>query len=230
MAKLSTGFQPLDKLLGGGIESNTITEVYGEAGSGKTNMALLLTKTCALLGKKVIYIDTEGISLERLEQIAGNDFEKVMEEFRHAQPYSMKEQEKAVKQAVKVAESGKIGLIVVDSISGFYRLDLGTDEESSGVRSLTSQMIGLLTASRRYGVPVFITNQVYTDRERREYRPIGGHIVDHYAKTIIRLDRLHGGKRRAVLMKHRSKREGDYALFRIVERGFEEVEKSSDLE
>jgi DNA repair protein RadB len=188
-------------------------------------MALLLAKSCTLSGKKVIYIDTEGISIERLKQISGEDFSKVFEEFRHTQPYSMKEQERAVKQAIKIAESGKVGLIVVDSISGFYRLDLGTDEESSGVRSLTSQMIGLLTASRRYEVPVLITNQVYTDRERKEYRPIGGHIVDHYAKTIIRLERMGKGIRKATLMKHRSKKEGDSVLFRIVERGFERVEK-----
>ncbi len=187
-------------------------------------MALLLTKSCALQGKKVIYIDTEGISIERLKQISGDDFDRVLGELRHTQPYSMKEQEKAVRQAIKIAESGKIGLIVVDSITGFYRLDLGTDEESSGVRSLTSQMIGLLTASRRYNIPVFITNQVYTDRERREYRPIGGHVVDHYAKTIIRLDRLEGSKRRAVLMKHRSKKEGEHIIFRIGEKGFEEIE------
>ncbi len=183
-------------------------------------MALLLTKSCALQGKKVIYIDTEGISIERLRQISGDDFDRVMGELRHTQPYSMKEQEKAVRQAIKIAESGKIGLIVVDSITGFYRLDLGTDEESSGVRSLTSQMIGLLTASRRYNIPVFITNQVYTDRERREYRPIGGHIVDHYAKTIIKLERMGKGTRKATLMKHRWKGEGDSVVFKIVENGF----------
>ena len=146
-----------------------------------------------------------------------------MDELMHTQPYSMREQERAVKQAIKMAESGKIGLIVVDSITGFYRLDLGTDEESVGVRSLTSQMIGLLTVSRRYDVPVFITNQVYTDRERREYRPIGGHIVDHYAKSIIKLERMGKGIRRAVLMKHRSRPEGAHIRFKIGESGFEEV-------
>ncbi len=225
---MSTGFGPLDALLGGGIERNTITEVYGEAGSGKTNLALLLTKSCILQGKKAFYVDTEGVSIDRLKQISGSDFEKVASDFMHTQCYSMKDQEKSVQSALRALESGKIGLIVVDSISGFYRLDLGTDEESGGVRSLTMQMIGLLTEARRYGVPVLITNQVYTDRERREYRPIGGHIVDHYAKTIIRLDKINGGKRRAVLMKHRSRKEGDFVIFRIAERGFEEVGGQDD--
>ena len=225
---MSTGFGPLDALLGGGIETNTITEVYGEAGSGKTNLALMLTKSCALQGKKVFYVDTEGISIDRLKQMSGDDFQNVASEFMHTQCYSMKEQEKSVQGALKALESGKIGLIVVDSISGFYRLDLGTEEESGGVRSLTMQMIGLLTDARRHGVPVLITNQVYTDRERREYRPIGGHIVDHYAKTIIRLDKMSRGRRRAVLMKHRSRKEGDFVVFRIAEKGFEEVEEQED--
>lgn len=223
LKRISSGFKALDDMLGGGIEQDAITEIYGEAGSGKTNLAIIVSKAVAVGGKKIVYIDTEGISAERVEQISGDQLEKVTSSMMITQPYSMKEQERAVMQAVKMAGSEKVGLIVVDSITGFYRMELGTDEESGSMHSLTKQMITLLTLARRYEIPVLITNQVYTDRERREYRPIGGHVVDHYAKAIIRLDRLGKGKRRAVLIKHRSREEGLYVKFRICSGGFEAI-------
>ena len=69
MKRLKINCKPLDDLLGGGIESKSITEVYGEAGSGKTNLCLQLSRECAKNGKKVDYIDCEGVSLERLNQL-----------------------------------------------------------------------------------------------------------------------------------------------------------------
>ena len=63
---LSLGCQSLDALLGGGLESGIITRVYGEAGTGKTNLCLQAARECVLSGKKVAYIDTEGVSVERI--------------------------------------------------------------------------------------------------------------------------------------------------------------------
>ncbi len=227
LERIPTGFALLDDVLGGGMDPETITEVYGEAGSGKTNLAMLLTRSVLRGGKKVIYIDTEGISMERLEQVCGDDFEWMMQELIIRQVYSLPEQERAVSRAIEmVGKSDRIGLIVVDSMTGLYRLDLGTDMESGSMRSLTKQMIGLLTAARKHEIAVLITNQVYTDRQRGEYRPIGGHVVDHYAKTIIRLDRLRDGRRRAIVMKHRSVPEGAHTEFRIDGSGFAPVQKS----
>ncbi len=224
---IPTGFPPLDGILGGGLDSETITEVYGEAGSGKTNMAMMLTRSVVQGGKKAVYIDTEGISVERLRQICGKDFEWMIEEMMIRHVYTLAEQERAVERAVSAAETGKVGIIVVDSMTGLYRLDIGTDMESGSMRSLTKQMINLLNAARKNEIAVLITNQVYTDRQRGEYRPMGGHVVDHYAKTIIRLDKLRDGKRRAVILKHRSVPEGRYAEFRIVEDGFGPVDGKS---
>ena len=219
--RIPTGFSPLDEILGGGIDPETITEVYGEAGSGKSNLAMMLSRSVLQGGKKVVYIDTEGMSLDRFQQICGEDFDWMMEEMMIRHVYSLSEQEKAVERAMDIVEkSGKVGLIVVDSMTGLYRLDIGTDMEGGSMRSLTKQMINLLTLARKHEVAVLITNQVYTDRQRGEYRPIGGHVVNHYAKTIIRLDRLGDGRRRAVVMKHRSVQEGRFAEFRIVEDGF----------
>ena len=77
---ISTLCQPLDDLLGGGFDDDTVSELYGEGGSGKTNICLVLARNVARSGKKVVFIDTEGVSLERLRQICEEqgDFEMVL--------------------------------------------------------------------------------------------------------------------------------------------------------
>jgi len=68
--KYSTGCKSIDELLGGGFESGTVTQLYGEAGSGKTNICLQAAVECAKKGESVIFIDSEGFSPERFLQIA----------------------------------------------------------------------------------------------------------------------------------------------------------------
>ena len=58
--------EAFDELLGGGIESGAVTELFGEGGAGKTTICLQLTRNCVLNGKKPIFIDTEGVSFDRL--------------------------------------------------------------------------------------------------------------------------------------------------------------------
>lgn len=66
---LATGCAPLDGLLDGGLESDAITLVFGEGGSGKTNLALQCARQVAMAGKRVGYVDTEGVSSIRLRQV-----------------------------------------------------------------------------------------------------------------------------------------------------------------
>src|SRR5439155_753931 len=75
--KVALGSRALDDLLGGGVEEGCITLLHGEAGSGKTNFCLQLARNVVRAGRKVIYIDTEGVSLDRLQQICGDDFDVV---------------------------------------------------------------------------------------------------------------------------------------------------------
>lgn len=92
--KIPIDCKPLDELLGGGIESGSLTSLYGEAGSGKTNICLQLARNVVLSGKKVVFIDTEGVSFERLKQICSQDFDKVTKGILFFTPYSLEEQEK----------------------------------------------------------------------------------------------------------------------------------------
>jgi len=217
MKRLQLKCKPLDDLLGGGIESNTITEVYGEAGSGKTNLCLQVSRECVASGKKVAYIDTESVSIERIGQICkGYDYKKMLSNILFFAPTSFEEQEKMIYNAIKVDD---VGLIVVDTFNMFYRIKIEDDEEGAN-RSLNRQMTNLQLAARKKDLYVLIAGQVY-GIENDDVKPFAGRGVEHMAKTILKLERVSTGRRRATIVKHRSQPEGKKAFFNITGKGLE---------
>lgn len=215
--------ESLDNLLGGGIESGSLTSLYGEAGSGKTNICLQLARNVVMNGKKVIFIDTEGASLKRLEQICGENFNKVTKDILFFTPYSLEDQEKNVEDAVHLVEAKEdIGLIILDSATVHYRATFGEEYEADGRKSLGRQVNLLLQISRKKDIPVVITTQVYTDTKTNTFEPIGGHALMHYAKAIIKLEKFgNGGLRKAIIRKYRWRPEGISAEFKLTENGVE---------
>jgi DNA repair protein RadB len=211
----------LDALLEGGVESSCVTLLYGEAGTGKTNLCLVLARNVALQGKKVVYLDTEGISLDRFRQICGENFDKVLKSVLFFEASSFDEQEKMVDKAIKLAEgNAEVEMIIVDSVTMFYRLT-SQQEDRNERRSLTSQSIKLLGVARKRDIPVVLTSQVYTDVKSGTYESLGGHPLQHNAKTIIRLDRVGPGRRRAIVMKHRNIAEEASTDFRLSNSGID---------
>ncbi len=217
MTLLSLGCKPLDELLGDGLESGIITRIYGEAGSGKTNFCLQAARECIRSGKRVAYIDTEGVSVERLRQICVDcDYKRVLRDILFFTPTSFESQEQMICDAI--ATKG-IGLIVVDTITMFYRLNLEDDREG-GIRSFTRQVTNLQVAARQKNLFVIITEQVYTDKAG-EVKPFTNRDAEHMTKTILRFDRKGIGQREATIIKHRSQPEGKKASFRISTIGLE---------
>jgi len=220
--RLPLGCPAIDELLGGGIESGTITLLYGEGGSGKTNWCLQATREVAKKGQKVIYIDTEGVSLERLCQLSGDKYKDIVSNILFFEPNTLEEQKDAIEKSQRIIEGETpVGLLVLDSATIYYRVLFGTDAEDSGRTSLVSQMTRLLVLARKKELPVLITTQVYTDSSKNSYEPIGGHAFLHTAKAIIKIEKCENGRRRATLMKHRSLREGKSVLFMIGAEGLE---------
>ncbi len=219
MTRIPVGAKALDGLLGGGLEAGAITLLFGEAGSGKTNICLQIARNVVLSGRKVVYIDTEGVSMERLKQISGDDYEKVVKNILFFEPHSFGDQEKIVDKAVKLAEGAAgVGVIILDSATIHYRLTRNDDEK--GMRkSLSPQLAKLLVVARNVQIPVLLTSQVYTDIDKGTFEPLGGHVLLHNAKAIIRLDKVGASSRRAVIMKHRHLEEGRRADFRLTNSG-----------
>jgi len=220
--RLSTGIPSVDRLLGGGLETDSVTEIYGEGGSGKTLFCLDVGTRVARDGRWVFYIDTEGVSVDRLRAIAGDGLEKILKRFLLSTPKSLEEQGRAVATACALAREGKrpVGLLVVDSATFYYRLSLSGSDEDDARQALSLQLADLVSTALRAQIPVVITNQVWRSLREGTLQPLGGSFLNHAAKTILRFDRLLGARRRAVLVKHRSLPEGT-ADFHITGTGLE---------
>jgi DNA repair protein RadB len=220
--RLAFGVPALDALLGGGLETDTVTEVYGEGGSGKSVLCLHLTSRVALAGQWVLYVDTEGVSLERLEALAGPRLNEALQRILLARAHSLPEQDQAVATAASLARDGRrpVGLVVVDSLAFFYRLAAAGEDADEGRESLLGELAELVSVAAEVQVPTLFTNQVWRNLRDGQLEPLGGSFVNHAAKTILRMDRLEDDRRRVVLVKHRSRPSGAAAI-RITAQGLE---------
>ena len=224
MGKISTGSSSLDLFLQGGYDDDIITTVYGTSGAGKTNLCLLAVVKVAESGKKVIFIDTEGgIAIERIKQLS-NNFHQVLENLIFFHPVNFEEQ-KEIFEGIRSLITDNVGLIVVDSISMLYRLELGRSEEVYDVNSSLGKQIGVLVEiSRRRKIPVLLTNQVYADFDKRDQvKMVGGDLLKYGSKCLLELQRFENC-RGVILRKHRSMPEGIELRFKIVEKGIEVVD------
>ena len=224
MGKISTGSSSLDVFLQGGYDDEIITTIYGTSGVGKTNLCLLAVVKVAESGKKIIFIDTEGgIAIERIKQLS-DKFHMVLENIIFFHPVNFEEQ-KEIFDNLRSFITENVGLIVVDSISMLYRLELGKSEEVYEVNSSLGKQIGILVEiSRRRNIPVLLTNQVYADFDKRDQvKMVGGDLLKYGSKCLLELQRF-ANCRGVVLRKHRSMPEGKELKFKIVEKGIEVVE------
>ncbi|QCJ46198.1 DNA repair and recombination protein RadB [Haloprofundus sp. MHR1] len=228
---LSTGCAPLDDLLGGGLERGTVTQVYGAPAAGKTNVALSAAVDVAAAGGTVVYIDTEGLSIDRFRQLveARTDDEQAFEDVASrvivTEAYDFAEQEEAVRDAEEFAD--RADLVVLDSATGFYRLERTIEGGESGesLRRVARQVTHLLSLARKHDIAVVLTNQVFTDPDTDRTRALGGNTLEHWTGVVVRLDRFRGGNRRATLEKHRAKAAGESVTFRITGTGLEATEE-----
>lgn len=228
---VSTGCGPVDDLLGGGLERGTVTQVYGPPASGKTNLALSTAVATAAAGGMAAVVDTEGISLDRFEQLVephatGEEtVETLTERIVVTSAHDFDEQEDAIRDLADLAS--QLELVVVDSLTGFYRLArTGDAEAGDALRQVASQVTHLLSLARKHDLAVLVTNQVFSDPESDAVRALGGNTLEHWTGTVLRIDRFRGGNRRVTLEKHRSRAEGETARFRITDAGLEGVDEA----
>jgi len=218
--RISTGSFDLNDWLCGGYECDVITMVAGGPGSGKTNFGILSACSQAKDGEKVIFIDTEGgFSTDRVKQIVGENYKKILKNILLLEPTNFAEQKKVFVNLLGKIKKEHVKLIVVDGMAMLYRLELGDaiesgeDEKIKQVnREVARQMRVLAEISRKQKIPIIITNQVYTkflsDEETKKgveqkVNIVGGNLMRYWSKCIIRLEN-NSNRRKAILMKHRS--------------------------
>ena len=218
--KIMTGSFDLNKWLEGGYEKEVITLFYGPAASGKSNFVTLAACHQAKKNKKIIFIDTEAsISLDRIKQISGDIPEYVLKNIIILKPTNFKEQKNAFYTLLKeIKESKNIGLIIVDSITMLYRLELA-EAQKQGIEKvreinaeLAKQMKALYEIARKREIPVLITSHVYNEflseqdwleGKQPEVNIVGGDLLKYWSKCIIELQNK-GNKKKAIIKKHRS--------------------------
>ncbi len=232
MRKISTGSGVVNGLLGGGIETQAITEFFGEFGSGKTQLCHQLAVNVQLpeekngLGKSAFYIDTENtFRPERIIQMSeavGADPTAVLDNIIVARAYNSDHQVLMTEKAEDAIKEKNIGLIVVDSLTSHFRADYaGRGMLADRQQKLNRHMHHLQRLSDIYNLAVVVTNQVMA---RPDFFfgdptvPIGGHVVGHSSTFRIYLRKSKGGKRVARLIDSPNLPEGE-AIFSVSKDG-----------
>ncbi|KAF7730675.1 recombinase rad51 [Apophysomyces ossiformis] len=205
---ITTGSKDLDRLLGGGIETGSITELFGEFRTGKTQLCHMLAVTCQLpiasggAEGKCLYIDTEGtFRPNRILSAAtrfGMDSEETLNNIACARAYNSDHQSALLLQASAMMAEARFSLLVVDSAIALYRTDYsGRSELSARQMHLARFMRSLQRLTDEFGVAVIITNHVVAQPDGAAAmfnadpkKPTGGNIVAHASCTRLKMEEI----------------------------------------
>jgi len=235
--RLTSGSKALDRILDGGLETQTITEFYGEYGSGKSQICHQLCVNVQLpperggLNGAALYVDTENtFRTERIVQMSrhlGLDPTEVVKNIIYAEAYTSDHQIFLLENADQVIKENNVKLIIVDSLTAHFRSEyIGREMLASRQQRLNKHMHKLIGLARAFNAVAVVTNQVMAKPDvffGDAVHPIGGHIVGHTSHTRLYLRRAaHGPVRIARLVSSPYLPEGE-EIFKITENGIEDV-------
>jgi DNA repair protein RadA len=242
VSRLTTGSKKLNVLLGKGIETQSITEFYGEYGSGKSQIAHQLCVNVQLPPEKgglnggALYIDTENtFRTERIAPMAhyvGLDADEAFKKIILAEAYTSDHQMFLLENADKIIKENNVRLIVVDSLTAHFRSEyIGRESLAERQQKLNQHMHKLIKLARAFNAVALVTNQVMASPDvflDEAVRPIGGHIVAHTSHTRIFLRKAKRGPVRiARLVSSPYLPEGE-CLFKITEDGIVDLEEEEE--
>jgi DNA repair protein RadA len=237
VSRLTSGSKIVDRLLGGGLETQTITEFYGEYGSGKSQICHQLCVNVQLPPEKgglngaALYVDTENtFRTERIVQMSrhlGLDPEQVVKNIIYAEAYTSDHQMFLLENADEVIKQNNVRLIIVDSLTAHFRSEyLGREMLAPRQQKINKHMHKLIRLARAFNAVAVVTNQVMAKPDvffGDAVHPVGGHVVGHTSHTRIYLRRAsHGPVRIARLVSSPYLPDGE-EIFKITENGIEEA-------
>ena len=233
--KLTSGTSAMDELLGGGFETQSICEVFGEFGSGKTQIGHQLAVNTILptsqggLNGEVFYIDTEyTFRPERIAQMAeavGMDPQDALDRIHVARAYNSAHQMLLVDEIKRMAKSIDVKLVIVDSLTSHFRAEfVGRGMLASRQQKLNKHLKELKQLSDVQNALILVTNQVMSNPAALWGDPtkaIGGHIVGHASTFRLYLRKSKGGRRIARLIDSPNLPEGE-AVFTVTAEGLKD--------
>ena len=237
VARLTTGSKALDKLVDGGLETQTITEFYGEYGCGKSQFCHQLCVNVQLplekggLNGGVLYIDTENtFRLERIVQMSthlGLDPEEVVKNIIYAEAYTSDHQMFLLENADEIIKANNIKLIIIDSLTSHFRSEyIGRETLASRQQKLNKHMHKLTSLARAFNAVAVVTNQVMAKPDQffgDAIHPIGGNIVGHTSQTRIYVRRASHGPIRIVRLVSSPYLPDGEEILKVTENGIEDV-------
>lgn len=233
IGRITVGSTAFDELIGGGIETQAITEVFGEFGSGKSQISHELAVTVQLppekggLDAECVFIDTENtFRPERIEQIANGfemDMDEVLQKIHIARAFNSSHQILMAEKVNELIQSGtNIRLVIVDSLTAHFRAEyVGREALASRQQKLNQHLHTLQNIANTYNTAVFVTNQVQARPDAFFGSPtkaIGGHVLGHAATYRVWLKKGLAGKRIARLVDSPHLPEGE-SVFKITTEG-----------
>ena len=232
LGRISTNAKTLDELLGGGLETNAITEAYGKFASGKTQLSFQLSVNAQLpldkggLGGAVLFIDTEGtFRPERIEAIAKAkelDPEQTLNNIKVVRASTTEQQVLSIERADKLVRDENIKLIIVDSMMALFRSEfIGRGALGERQQKLNSHIHKLQSLADTYNLAVYVTNQVMDNPAilfGDPTTPVGGNIMAHAATTRLYMRKSKEEKRIIRLVDSPNMPEGE-AVIKITATG-----------
>jgi DNA repair protein RadA len=239
IGRISTGTNCLDLLFDGGVETQALTEVYGEFGSGKTQFCHTMCvnvqkpKEQGGLEGGVLYIDTENtFRPERIVTIAksfGMEPEKVLDNIIVARAYNSAHQILILEEAGPIIEENKIKLIVADSAAGLFRAEyLGRGTLSERQQRLNKFVHLLVRTAEAYNCAAIATNQVMASPDvffGDPTRPIGGNVVAHTSTYRVYFKK--SGKKRIARMVDSPHHPEQEVIFALTEAGVSDPDEET---
>ena len=236
MLRCTTGSERLDEMLGGGVETQALTELIGEYGTGKTQLCMMLAVTAQLppekggLGGNVAFIDTEGTFMpERIYQIAearSLDPNKIANNILVARAYNSSHQGLLIDHLFTDVPENNVKLVVVDSMISHFRGEyIGRDNLAERQQKLNMYLHKLIRLAEAYNIAVVITNQVQANPAQyfgSPIHPAGGNVMAHACTHRVMIKKGSRGTRVARVI------DSPYlpdkpAYFIITERGIEDI-------
>jgi len=230
--KLSSMVQSIDDLLSGGFETQALVEVYGEFGSGKTQIGHQLAVNCTMpvdqggLDGDVFYIDTEDtFRPERITQMArghGLDPEEVLERIHVARAYNSAHQMLLAEEIKRMSRGTNVKMIIVDSLTSHFRAEfVGRGMLASRQQKLNRHLKDLKQLADVNNALVLVTNQVQSKPDAMwgdPTKPIGGHVLAHASTFRLYLRKAKGGRRIARLVDSPNLPDGE-CVYQVCEEG-----------
>jgi DNA repair protein RadA len=236
LIRFTTGSQAFDLFLEGGIETQALTEIAGEFGSGKSQLCytLCVTANGGFPDNGIIFVDTENaFRAERVHQIAesrGLDPEEIMK----SRIYYSAHLEAVVRGLAKSIEQYKARLVIIDSIISLHRAEFpGRETLSERQQRLNTILHKLIRLAEVYNVAVVYTNQVQAQPDNffggsggngfDSMRAAGGNIMAHASTYRIFLRKA--GHNRIATMLDSPCHAYSQVKFTIGEEGIQDLEK-----